>query len=1684
MNENNLIGLWINKLLSDHFKAEKRNHTEKLFLKITGLNQENIISLLNEFRKSKNILQQSYDPIIRTITPINSFEEFSFFGAETSTWLRNNTRANQALILVINEITPESQSLENIFTIDESYLLSKQGLDSLFNLFSENGILAADEIEILNDFISLFREVSEPQLRSVLQFLVQLINDESPSVIDKIQKNLPSLNLFKDTKLSLSDKGKLKKNYELANLQAGNRNLDTEQLQNKLYSFLEEEERADWAEDIWDSTTSEQFTKEALDFLNNNDNTFLFNEFSLVEKVFSFKVVKNINEQLIDIKQTYTFQDDREEEDFENGYNDVLDGNDPEAIQNFIDDCEDILNVKPGLVKKLTRIVEKLRNPSEYEDLFYGLMREIFLFLEDHSERENIDKLYFRLSINSKLPGNILSIQRLYLNNINKLIPRLDFDIASLLDKYDDSSKELDVSYNLSFHIEDNVIENKKFKIKGLHRLDIYSLYNQVSKKSIPYLQNYAENEIEIIDVQNYVDEKVKYYLAGNQQQMEDHFHKFSNFLINYSELLTIAVDDGISVLNVNSLEAEVTNLLENVYESSQVAKHIYQYVNIIGAIDTFETNKGESSIPNSRVLTIFNPIRLISIIKRYEELSNQIESWITAATSNTLQVEKLDEYLGFIYEKTSNLAPRYFSTNSDRVFLIEQEERLGEGLFTLSNKPHQSTDTLVNELSEELGKTIKNYLEVYPYSKDGLDVLLLYCQSADIVTKCIDEIFKKTKVNKLRLTVHSEHAAKIHGKLNKWIEQKEEYIKPQLGSKFPKLELNVISGKNISSIKESVNNRMEDADIVVLADYFSQANQIQNNFERFTPSTSSSWFETLYKEPLNDDEAVKRISFVSEYLPVALQSFYQLQFIIDTNQMPERNNINVLKNTISISNVGNNALIDFMHERFNWVVILDRYLDKTLLIKTSSQANIIQYKPKTGTNSNFKLIVSSSKYIRKISEETSDYAYYDRLHRKLVSILKNENVSREEVIAAVNKVKDISGALVLKVIGKGKYAHEMLATYLTTKKRGNSESKTLSVWSSCDDLPWFANNKRRPDLVLTTINEEEGKLNIHFELVELKFVSHTIFEKERYDALKQIKSGLSLYEKLFDFTYPKLDTEFWRRELVQYFIEKSSYKPDHIYLLKKLQHINISNITVTMSGSADVYCYTSNLTESNFQSVDEGIYLEKIDSQTDNFIFTRSYILKQLQTTEEVTPEYEELDEGYLLDISTELINDEESGDIVSKEHEVPAEDENFGEVNKLDKEPDKEPDKELAKEPNEEPDKEPINIIPKVISPSFYPEQAALEGVSFTYEDTKEDNEELKNSYIKKLKLKLNQEGIHINVKKSIIGSGVIRLNLELPSGSFKKISNRSEDIQIWLGLSMEPHIFIDKNGINIDVIRDDPETVYFEKFMEIVREQLQNEISGTNLIAPLGLDPLNNVIYMDFSSSMSPHLLTGGTTGSGKSVTLNSIILGMMCLYSNERVEFLFIDPKKVEFMIYENKQHTIDVITEIDGAVGKLNELVAEMENRYTILAEKQVTNLEEYLEEYTEGSTPKLPRIVLVFDEFADFMTRDSETKKEVEIAIQLLSQKGRAAGIHLIICTQTPKADIINTNIRNNLVGRLALKAADANASSIILDEVGAEKLAGKGDFLARVSGTVLRGKSPFLTTKVRRALLNYFSKE
>src|SRR5699024_6402235 len=256
--------------------------------------------------------------------------------------------------------------------------------------------------------------------------------------------------------------------------------------------------------------------------------------------------------------------------------------------------------------------------------------------------------------------------------------------------------------------------------------------------------------------------------------------------------------------------------------------------------------------------------------------------------SENNLEIEKVEDYLLYTYDRTKKLAPRYYSIDGDSSFLIESNELMGEGEFVLSSRPPENVDHLSKELSKELTKVVKNYLEVYPYARDGLDILFLHCQSADIITEAIKALFKHTTLKKLKVTIHSEQAAVIHHKINKWVVHQEEYTKPELFKLFPKLDVNVISGKKVDEIKNQSDRHMVDSDLVILVDYFGQTNQVNYQLEKIKPKYSDDWFSATYKEPLKQDEMVKRIPFVSEYLPDVLKNYYQLQYTVNSNLMPD----------------------------------------------------------------------------------------------------------------------------------------------------------------------------------------------------------------------------------------------------------------------------------------------------------------------------------------------------------------------------------------------------------------------------------------------------------------------------------------------------------------------------------------------------------------------------------------------------------------------------------------------------------------------------------------------------------------------------------------------------------------------------------------------------------------------------
>ncbi len=227
-------------------------------------------------------------------------------------------------------------------------------------------------------------------------------------------------------------------------------------------------------------------------------------------------------------------------------------------------------------------------------------------------------------------------------------------------------------------------------------------------------------------------------------------------------------------------------------------------------------------------------------------------------------------------------------------------------------------------------------------------------------------------------------------------------------------------------------------------------------------------------------------------------------------------------------------------------------------------------------------------------------------------------------------------------------------------------------------------------------------------------------------------------------------------------------------------------------------------------------------------------------------------------------------------------------------------------------------------------------------------------------------------------------------------------------------------------------------------------------------LGVDMAGNPIMKDLSKM--PHLLVAGTTGSGKSVGLNSFIISLMHKKSPQELKFVLIDPKRIEFSIYNNQQYMLrPVITDMNIASICLSQLVEEMNNRYNLFEQQTSRNISEYNAKASE----KLPYIVCVIDEFADLIMFD----KSVEKQVQILAQKSRAAGIHLIIATQRPSVDVITGSLKANLPTRLSYKVASPADSMTILNTTGAENLLGKGDSLfLEENGTLTRILGAFIT--------------
>ena len=292
--------------------------------------------------------------------------------------------------------------------------------------------------------------------------------------------------------------------------------------------------------------------------------------------------------------------------------------------------------------------------------------------------------------------------------------------------------------------------------------------------------------------------------------------------------------------------------------------------------------------------------------------------------------------------------------------------------------------------------------------------------------------------------------------------------------------------------------------------------------------------------------------------------------------------------------------------------------------------------------------------------------------------------------------------------------------------------------------------------------------------------------------------------------------------------------------------------------------------------------------------------------------------------------------------------------------------------------------------------------------------------------------------------------------------------------------------KSSVGIEIPNRNPAVVFFKS---VVNSPEFTEAESFLTLA-IGKTTSGEISTLDLSKM--PHLLIAGTTGSGKSVCINTIICSILYRATPDEVKFVMIDPKKVEMTLYKGLEgyHLLKmedipepIVTSVDHAILALKALEKEMDRRYNVLADSVVRNISEFNEKMKDQNNPIMPYIVLVVDELADLMMLSA---KDVEAPIARLAQLSRAVGIHLVIATQRPSVDVITGVIKANFPSRIAFQVASKIDSRTIIDQPGADKLIGRGDMLHLGTGSsdVFRMHNAFLSLDEIQSLMNHISKQ
>ena len=942
-----------------------------------------------------------------------------------------------------------------------------------------------------------------------------------------------------------------------------------------------------------------------------------------------------------------------------------------------------------------------------------------------------------------------------------------------------------------------------------------------------------------------------------------------------------------------------------------------------------------------------------------------------------------------------------------------------------------------------EIAAQVTSYLEAHPYKRDGLSLLIVLTTGAKFPSDLVKAI-RSGDWKLMSVNIHILSPRRTWESVSNHFESMPgENRMSSNRSFFPPIQISFHDLQSTDNLYEALDD--VSCDIAIIPRFLRDEVEIQENTE--SPVESSGRFDALIDcathvyggshggaisvsmRPKSPDPAIDAWSSLAvrqhRTRPVA-------------PSQPE--NTDFAEVRINFEQTA--RLFEQFHKVAHWVITLERYIAREQIETLEPRPDILTVRKNVGMSGLYTLIVSS---------HSSRKFIVDRLIKKMRRITKDskeENASTALAESIYDEIRLIAPQLALQALGLSRVTEEILglkiARNLARRLRFSIPTDGVVAWISLDEHPeWFrGTNATRADLCRVTLSNSPDGLVADFLVVEGKL--RQVYDSHGED---QIAKTISLIADMMpnnEDGYKAIDAFLWRNRLASAIDDvapeaKEFFGPCADALQGKQKELPLGMRESFQEGRFRVGSLEGLFSICLYEA--DGA-LEIFELPGKRITVARSYRNEVLSLVKSTSP----ADSGPDTDsqVSPYLA-------------------------------PSVDPVRSAVTKGNQETIANPLHAQSEI------PDQKAITpGGDNVIINSPPGNAGEKGSHFASIgKINISELERRYQIIMDIFGQFDIPVHkpantddrfIEGPASILfrlrpgigvdpKNIYAKADSLKLGLELEAQKSIrfSIHLGNVNIDVPKSEKDR-YFVKAADMWDRW---ERPDDALEVPIGVDHVGALVSINFSSANSPHLLIGGTTGSGKSGALNTILEGLTKHYSHKELQLQLIDPKSTELLRFENIPHLIGKIGyEAKEGIELLQNAVDEMQNRYQLFREVKTNSLQTYNK--TVEFDNRLPWRLIVLDEYAD-LTTDPVDKREIEDLLKRLAQKARAAGIHVIIATQKPSSEVISTSLRSNLPAQLALRVKSAIESRVIMDESGAETLNGKGDAFFKADGELIR---------------------